>query len=1015
MQVSPTGSSSPIKTDGKLPFRSAFPFSVFTLGEPLPCDEPDLATPFLEVRATPAPAVPLGETSRAVFKLTFVLLGFCVLLSCINLGQMWLYHHQAWNGARRSLEAENYLRYGYFAFNLAPMDNMGIHVDKDGKPKHKDLYWHHPPLTMLALSVFVAVLGEGETTSRLFGAALSTMTFLLFWLALRRRWGDIPTFYALAFLLFQPFYGSYLGFVNFEPMVLLCMALHVWTYERYLERRRVRDMLWVFLSGFLGAYADYPMFIFLFFFWLFTGLGMLARDRKNWAFHAWYVLAVTVTVLLVGFQLYLWKDDAGGFTHIFNHRTQMDGNNPLFRVLQRWRYYYGFFGPFLYAFSAYYLLDLFARILNRQTNLGDAITLSFGATGLAWFVAMKQGHWVHEYFIFYFVPFFAFAAGYGLFRFTRMLFFPRRRVAFAAGLVILILAAAWALPIIHMKRANPIFEYKESIYDMRDGKKYGYNQHAQAVTKNLHDNSNPTDKVLIGPGLDSGRFEFRYYLHRRWETVKNLEEIHRKNKGKETTRLILSLHSFSSSDAAYLLKEMNFRQYLSFVTFDLTGKDFAQTTLQRPVYEAQSSFHRLFTSLVYGSFRIEDDPLQSLDLGLKLDKPRTIEAFAEKARRGEYPATLIEHQAALANLALYDGKPADLKSLLALLTVPKEFVAFGDIELLGHRFELREDGRTELVLVFRPKAMIHFNYNVVLKLDSVHPNKKMAERLPSHEGPIPLVIPTSLWKPGMIYTYRRTLHLDPGPWNVEMKLDFRDPVEVVNPIKKDNQFPIVCKAWSRYASESNAKPHPVLPGRGLPGQLSENAAEGKSRTNVPDHAANPQAWMEAWIERQNVNPRNQEHTFRQAIQDGADTYLRMKELGQEFVSWGCYLETEGEGTKVRLLLSQAKVATRPWIAELSGKKGKEPKGNQPLLGFNVKQPMKELLASKPPNELFFVDFMVQEARSVSSLQIRLSTGEAPDPTYGKRKKQWVSLGRGKYGVRVPFRFLHNWIVDPFWD
>ncbi len=955
-----------------------------------------------------------------MFKMTFGLLIVCALLACVNLEQMWLYHHQAWNGARRSLEAENYLRYGYFVHELGPMDNLGLHVKEDGSPKKRDIYWHHPPLTVLALSVFVAVLGEGETTSRLFGATLSVVTFLLFWLALRRRWGDVPTFYALAFLLFNPFYGSYLGFVNFEPMVLLCMALHIWTYERYLERRRRRDMLWVFVTGFLGAYADYPMFVFLFFFWFFTGIASLSKNRRDWKFHAWYVLAVVVTVLLVGFQLYLWRSDAGGFTHIFGHRSNLDSNNNLWSLLKRWNFYYGYFGPFLFAFSFYYVLDLLARLLKRALTLGDAYTMSFGATGLVWLIAMKQGHWIHEYFIFYFAPFFGFAAGYGLFRFTRTVLASRRRLAFAVSLVILGLALVWALPIIHMKRANPIFEYKHAIFDTRNGKKYSYNLHEQQVTKLVKENSAPTDTILIGPGFDHNRFEYRYTLHRDWKTAKHLDDLQRKRKVGQPTRYVLSLSSLSSSEAGYLLQDMSFIGFSRFAVFDLTGKTFPTIQIKRAEYEQQSDLHRLFSSVVYGSYQVVDEPLQSLDMGIKLNHAATVKALASQARSGAFPATSIEDEVAMVNLTVHDGKVAGMDALKKRLVSPEKPVFFGDIEWIGHQFERRGDGRMDFVLVFRPRKAIFTNYSVVLRLEPAQRNKSMRKRMDKIEGVIPQFIPTSLWKPGLVYTYRWTSKLDPGRWKASMKLDFRDPVELVNPQNEKNHFSLRCEPWNRLDSKAGkAAKNKVLP-KPLPigtrnMALTQSEQEAISETEMPQARER----LDRWIAKRNLHPLSEDQTLRDAAKAKVDGYLKKAKLGKDFVSWGCYWEAQEKGVQVRLLLSQKTRSTIPWNLEFLSKfrpmdDPKKKREKKKLQNVTKTASLKDILRRSKPNELFYVDLFVPQAEGLSSTSIHLTTGKAKGLRYGPKNKDWYPLGEKNLGIEVPFDGLYDWIVDPYW-
>ena len=120
----------------------------------------------------------------------------------------WVFHHHGWNGARRSINARNYLRFGYIQTRLAPLDNVGPAKGADGKPRKMWTYWHHPPGFAILLSFAYGILGESETVARLLAVSLTLATFIMLITIFRRSWGDGPTLLAGVFLTFLPIYAS---------------------------------------------------------------------------------------------------------------------------------------------------------------------------------------------------------------------------------------------------------------------------------------------------------------------------------------------------------------------------------------------------------------------------------------------------------------------------------------------------------------------------------------------------------------------------------------------------------------------------------------------------------------------------------------------------------------------------------------------------------------------------------------------------------------------------------------
>ena len=299
-----------------------------------------------------------------------------VLLCAMHLGMAlwgvssrWHFHHQGWNGARRSINARNYLRFGYVETRLAPLDNVGAAKRADGKPAPQQKYWHHPPGFALLLSVAFALLGDSETVARLFSVLLYMSVFLMLLYVFRRSRGDWETTLALLILTFTPIYAGYLNLVNFEPLVLFSMAACLFLYEQYRQDRRWWKLAVLALAVLVGAFSDYPVFPFYFYFWV-VACVLEAREglRRGWKLPVLFPLMVLAAGALLVLQLLGMKDSVDSFVGLYNYRHTVKSDTPLLFVFTRWDYYLGFFGPVTLAFSAWWLLDLGIRALFASSS-----------------------------------------------------------------------------------------------------------------------------------------------------------------------------------------------------------------------------------------------------------------------------------------------------------------------------------------------------------------------------------------------------------------------------------------------------------------------------------------------------------------------------------------------------------------------------------------------------------------------------------------------------------------------
>ncbi len=889
-----------------------------------------------------------------------------MLFSLANTAQDFLFHHHGWAGARRSHNAQNYLRYGYIDSKLGTMDNLGEHYGKDGKADRFNYYWHHPPMTNLALSVVFKVFGEAPSRARFTMAVFSWAALLFLFFGFRNLWGYDKIFFSLLYLTFIPIYSTYLNFVNYEMGIFASMAGMIFFYERYLRSPRPVYAAMIFLFMFTGCFSDYPMFPFLFFFWLFTGIARLSHDRKRWGFHLVFVLAVFVTLGLVIWHLKGMQDSWNSFINLFMGRHKMGGGGlvPYKKLMERWNYYYAFFTPMAYLLSSYYLVDLLARLWKRRVDRTDGYILSFLGTGLCYAIPLKSAAYIHEYTAWYMAPFFAFASGVGLVRLGKLVARFSRPVSIGVLVVFGLSAVVYGGPKFFVKRAHPIYEYSKSIESMQSGTKFDYELDYDLAGLLVQQNSEPDEYVLVTAG--GLRMEFNYYIDRRFKPIKQEQFKSMVRTGKYGRYLVHS-HHMNENMLAYLCKKYSFISYRRFYIFDLRG-DWDHSTVKRKVVHPSSDFARYFTSMVHGPYELVDDPDESLDCSLKWGKEDSVKYWQERIdpARKDLPAAVARY-----NVALSLGKNVDLNDVTSLLTSPRKESRVGPIQWHGFRVDDLADGRKELTLVMSAERPISTGYWVFLYGLPRQEDHDLRKELGDTTMRILPRIPAFEWVPGRLYIVRTVLAFHRGEWDLSFGLRIKDRLTPLDLKETNPQYPLSCH---RLSSEEN-----------------ERLDEAKAQLAL---------WREQGVEKAEL--------YKQLKKNFPELGLRVKKLGQNQELWGCMASPVPGGFRLSLLVDDIDLAGRPLMYRLTGKAKKRKKHRsgefkQDLGGGKVSQNAK-------PGDVYWVEGKVSIDPSDYHLKLTVEGDEVLYPLTPKKNKR-LFIAYDELGIRFPFDWIHAWDIN----
>jgi len=754
-------------------------------------------------QAQPAPASePVISRARRVIRdrpwraATWCLFAVFLMLALANTSEAWLHSHHGWAGSRRSLEARNYLRYGYVATGLKPLDNVGRIDGADGLPSKPVVYWHHPPGVMVYLSLVYALFGEGEIQARLAFVLLSCLTFWLLHGALRRAAGDRLAFLVLALYSLMPIQATYLSWTNFEVMVLFSMAALLHGSERWLERRHPAWLGLIAGALVVGIFGDYPALPFAFFFWLLLLVQLRSRARGEAAVgflrRYWVGLAFALAVLvLFGLMVWLlgsWKSSVDAFVHLAEKRSKM-GANPFDTIVGTWDWYVDFFTPLVYLAAAGYLVDLGRRAWRRELDRVDGYFMVYLASGLTFVIPLKQWLIPHEFGVLYLVPCLAIAGGRALDRLLEWI--EERRLL--AGVVLVAFFApmiAFSLPVIHSKRCSPMATYTRPEYGQKGRARFHFQFEHKLLGEVVQGLSRPEERLLLD-GL-TWRPWTKYYLDREYERVKDAYQLHRKLRKKQHAGFVFDLSRAPIGYMDPLLRDRPHVRLGRFAVVDLTGERLAHTQVRVQRKAARSDLVRYFTSLVHTDVTVATDPWRSLDYALKLGRARDAAHYRERtaAAAGEG----LHAAMARFNDARARGAASDLEAVRRQLKVTRRGARLAEgLEMIGYRLVREPDGRQRCTVVVRPQRVRRQNFGLRWRASSRASREWLKKRLGTYRGDAVFDVPPSMWRQGWLYWAEFHVEAPLERYELHVGLEYKDSEILRDRKSRSSSFGLICE------------------------------------------------------------------------------------------------------------------------------------------------------------------------------------------------------------------------------
>ena len=423
-------------------------------------------------------------TSCAIFIIAMFIVGQ-------NINKPFWGEHD-WNGVRYGNIARNYLRYGFIETKLGQVENSGIaRVGEFG------YYTHYPPLLPILISISYTIFGISEFSTRLVPLLATSGTIALIFLIgaylYNFKIGLLASLLALA----TPMVLYFGKNSSHEPLTTFFILLSFWGYINITKaNRKIFQIL--FLVGLilaqLTAWAGY---------FLVPALTIPLIVKKDWLAVKKLIPYLILSIILFFVHLIhvtiLTGSISGG--NLIGSLMQRSGISPDvqpsgFNIL-------GYLDKLRLWFSTLYTATLtllsFSWLFFKRGKFEakDLLIISLGLIGLIYICVFSNSVFIHNYLIFYFLPFLVLSAALCIVSLMNINFFEHIKILLPLFIVLIV-----------------FFEKRDFLLALNLSHQ---DKLAVEIGKAINNQTKPSDEVLILPydySNSSDRF-LKFYSDRR--------------------------------------------------------------------------------------------------------------------------------------------------------------------------------------------------------------------------------------------------------------------------------------------------------------------------------------------------------------------------------------------------------------------------------------------------------------------------------------------------------------------
>lgn len=329
-----------------------------------------------------------------------LILGVALTLWGINYPFVGLYNT---NNNYLSLAAKNYQRFGFTNLKFLPTYFAGQKL-----PSAVPYYLHHPILIFILSAIPMYMFHfqnwSVHATNLLFMLGAVVMIFLI----AGELWGRRVAMWSLALPLLFPAYSFFWKYIFFEQGSLFLNLVIYYFFIKYIKKQSARTLLFIFVFSLLSGFIDWGVLYLLFPISTFFFTDYRKRIIRPFIV---YLAGAGISLGLFNLEVYntvhsltemttaiVGRSYTGELTSLSLWPVRLLLISLLRAIL--------YFTPLSAA-----AVTLFIQKMKRGMKLPELTLLFFFIYGSLNLFFLPTATWGHSYFLYYFVPFFAFAGG----------------------------------------------------------------------------------------------------------------------------------------------------------------------------------------------------------------------------------------------------------------------------------------------------------------------------------------------------------------------------------------------------------------------------------------------------------------------------------------------------------------------------------------------------------------------------------------------------------------------------
>ncbi len=364
-----------------------------------------------------------GRVILVYLVIIILLLSFALLSA--NIKKPFWGHHD-WNSAVYSNIARNYIRYGYLETKFGQVTNTDFQ-DKDSF----SYITHYPPLLSILISISFRTLGQSESSARFVPVIFSFILIFFIYQIGKEIHSKMLGIFASISAVLTPIFLYFGKLPVHDTIVPAVSTLGFWLYIKFVNTKLIKYYIFLIISLIIGGlinwsafylavalvyihtfsnvnfsnrkiYVLIPLSVFIFLLHI-MHIKLLGVDSKN-----------VLSNVLIRINPYLTAD-LYGFT-IFNYIKQ--------EILWIKSYY----SPVIILGGATFFILFLKRTVENRTTFNQILISGMFLYGVIQLAVFSQLSFIHDYMIYYLLPFFILSFSYVTFtlfnKFKKSIIFP---------------------------------------------------------------------------------------------------------------------------------------------------------------------------------------------------------------------------------------------------------------------------------------------------------------------------------------------------------------------------------------------------------------------------------------------------------------------------------------------------------------------------------------------------------------------------------------------------------------